>query len=137
VATRWDIVFFELKRNVVPARDFLDQCPAAVRAELLATVTAVRDGPPPSFRGGLRWQAMSGELGGIYEARDEYDKMLYRLFCALDRNAPQFGLSRPSIVLLGGTRKPKGTEVSAATYATVVTYRATYLASNPRAIAGA
>lgn len=131
---RWDVVFFELKRGTVPALDFLAQCPVGPRAELLATITAVRDGPPPAFRGGLRWHAMSGELGGIYEARDEHDKMLYRLFCALDRDGPDKGLDRPSVVLLGGTTKPKGTEVPAATYATIATYRGIYVAANPRPV---
>jgi hypothetical protein len=124
----------ELQRGKVPALDFLIGCPVPVRAALMATVTAVRDGPPPSFRGGLRWQVMHGDMGGIYEARDEHDKLLYRLFCALDRNGPKNGIDRPSVVLLGGARKAKGTEVSAGAYASVIGYKGLYMASNPRPV---
>jgi hypothetical protein len=134
---RWDVVFYELKKGQAPALDFLEMCPKVVRAELMATIGAVRDGPPPSFRGGLRWQAMHGDMGGTFEARDEHDKMLYRLFCILDRDGPANDLDRPSVVLLGGAKKPLDTEVSPAIYATIVAYRDNYLGSNPRPVLSA
>lgn len=108
--------------------------PTAARAELLATVIAVRDGPPPSFRGGQRWQVMKDDMSGIYEARDAHDKVLYRLFCLLDRNGPLHGLTRPSVVLLDGGLKPEGTEMNPSVYQRVARSRDRYVASSPRSI---
>jgi hypothetical protein len=57
----WRIHFFQ--RHVqsdptqsVPARDFLDRCPSAVTAKLVAVVKAVADAPPPAFSGGGKWR---------------------------------------------------------------------------------
>jgi hypothetical protein len=109
-------------------------CPVGVRAELLATVVAVRQAPPPAFRGGLRWQVMHGEMNGIYEARDRLEKSLYRLFCLLDRTGTDHGLDRPSIVLLCGGVKPDGTEMPPAAYSAAMAYRDHYNASKTRPI---
>ena len=74
----WDIEFFQRidkkAQPRVPARSFLDDCPTEVRAELLATLQAVRDAPPPAFSGGLRWHAMHGDMSGWFEARTKQER---------------------------------------------------------------
>lgn len=131
---KWDIVYFQERPGRVPADIFLAGCPTVARAELMATVVAVSDGPPPSFRGGQRWHVMKDEMSGICEARDAHNKVLYRLFCLLDRNGPSHGLTRPSLVLLDGGVKPEGTEMDASVYQRVARSRDRYLASNPRSV---
>lgn len=131
---KWDVVFYELTQGNVPALTFLMGCPVGVRASLLATVVAVREGPPPAFRGGLRWQVMHGEMRGIYEARDRLGKTLYRLFCLLDRLGTEHGLDCPSVVLLSGAAKPDGTEMNPAAYAAAMGYRDQYTAALTRPI---
>src|SRR5256885_6917361 len=131
---KWDVVLYQVAPAKVPALSFLMSCPVGVRGSLLATVVAVRDGPPPSFRGGLRWQVMHGEMSGIYEARDRLDKTLYRLFCLLDRNGPEHGLNRPSVVLLSGSSKADATEMNPAAHATAMGYRDQYMAAETRPI---
>src|SRR5690242_18285694 len=88
----WRIHFFRRHSaddpgEAVPARDFLDLCPAKVAATMIAVVRAVADAPPPSFGGGGKWEAMHAKMGGIYEARvDGPNRRHYRLFCLLERD---------------------------------------------------
>ncbi len=118
-----------------PARDFLDECPEAVRDELLATVLAVRNYPPPSFPTSTpRWTVMTETMGGVYEARDKLGKELYRLFCLLDRQAHQHGASAPLLVLLGGANKPVRTAMPNDVYEEIRLFRGHYLSTNPRPI---
>lgn len=132
----WGIEFFrrvdDHAQPQVPGRSFLNDCPIEVRAELLATLTAVRDAPPPAFSGGLRWQAMHGTMNGWYEARTKRGRTLYRLFCLLDRNGP--GLPGPSIIIVTGGAKPNETAFSDRFYASVRRLGDEYRASNPRSI---
>lgn len=132
----WAIEFFQrIAKNAqprVPARSFLDDCPTEVRAELLATLQAVRDAPPPAFSGGLRWHAMHGDMTGWFEARTKQGQTLYRLFCLLDRDGP--GLPGPSLILVTGGAKAKESAFSDAFYATVRSLGDEYRASNPRSI---
>jgi Txe/YoeB family toxin of Txe-Axe toxin-antitoxin module len=58
-----------------------------VAAEMQAVLEAVADAPPPSFSGGGKWEAMHGEMAGIYEIRVQGAGMNHRLFCSLERNA--------------------------------------------------
>jgi len=127
----------------VPARSFLDDCPTEVRAELLATLQAVRDAPPPAFSGGLRWHAMHGDMSGWFEARTKQERSkneartkqgqtLYRLFCLLDRDGP--GLPGASLIMVTGGAKAKESAFSDAFYATVRRLGDEYRASNPRSI---
>jgi hypothetical protein len=103
---------------------------------LLTVLAVVQVGPvgPLAFPTGTnRWRLMhkpskKGEvdMSGIFEARDEHNRVLYRLFCLLDRNAPAHG---PALVLLGGGSKPARTEMAQRVYRTIDGYRDDCLAS--------
>ncbi|HEX7672430.1 MAG TPA: hypothetical protein VF395_22705 [Polyangiaceae bacterium] len=53
----------------IPAQEFLDALPTAIAAKIIAVLDAVAGAPPPSFSGGGKWEAMHGEMSGIYEVR--------------------------------------------------------------------
>ena len=137
---RWQPVLYETSRGQWPAWDFLmgEQTPLEVRKELLMTVRAVLQVGPPRFPGSTqRWRLMHKpagkkevDLSGICEARDKHSGMLYRLFCLTDRDAPAHGLALPSLVLLGGVRKPTRTEVPQSEYRRIDRYRADYQATH-------
>lgn len=138
--TSWRIHFF--KRHAdddpmqsVPARDFLDRCPTAVAAKLIAVVKAVADAPPPAFSGGGKWEAMHGDMNGFYEVRvDGAKRHHYRLFCVLERDGAKVGLGGPSLVLITGKDKPFQTVLSSADYAEVRSLGREFLARTPRSI---
>jgi hypothetical protein len=134
-AQSWINVFYAEADRSVPARTFLDECPPTARQTLLAIVVAVRDAPPPSFPASMHWHVMTRDMRGIYEARDRQGNLLYRLFCLLDRKAPEHGLSAPALVLLSGGVKPVREEMDPRTYAAVRKQRDRYLSSSPRPIA--
>ena len=118
-AEPWLIHFFQRHVNddgsrTVPAMSFLDACPASVAATMQAVLEAVAAAPPPSFSGGGKWETMHGGMSGIYEVRDSYGGFNYRLFCLLERNAPDLG--GPSIVVLGGFAKPRRSPAAARDY---------------------
>lgn len=55
--------------------------PISVAAEFDAILEAVAKAPPPSFSGGGKWEAMHGDMAGIYEIpgeikRDELPTLL-------------------------------------------------------------
>ncbi|HEU5002771.1 MAG TPA: type II toxin-antitoxin system RelE/ParE family toxin [Actinomycetota bacterium] len=104
----WRIHFF--RRHVaddaaqsVPARAFLDALPRKVAAEFHAVLDAVAQAPPPSFSGGGKWEAMHGDMAGLYEIRIGAGDTNFRLFCILERDAADLGGS--SIIVLGGLQK--------------------------------
>lgn len=108
-ADRWLIHFFKRHKaddpeRSVPAIQFLNSCPEQVAAEIHAVLDAVADAPPPRFSGGGKWEAMHGDMTGIFEVRVSFKAHNYRLFCCLERDAKDLGGS--SIVALGGLRKP-------------------------------
>jgi hypothetical protein len=70
------------------------------------------------------------DLSGICEVRDKYSNKLYRLFCVIDRDAPEHGLAAPSLVLLDGVVKPVRTEVPQSEYRRIDRYRKDYWAKN-------
>ena len=133
----WDPQFFKRTDRrahpAVPALAWLQTVPDEVEAELIATIDAVVAGPPPSFRGGLRYQPMRDDMTGWFEARTKHRKTLYRLFCLHDREAP--GLPRPALVMITGGAKPNESAFSSAFYRSVRSLGAEYLASNPRSVA--
>lgn len=105
----WRVEFFQ--RHVdddpagsTPTTDFLDSVPAKVAAEIHAILNAVAAAPPPSFSGGGKWEAMHGEMAGVFEIRVGYKSTNYRLFCLLVRSDPR--LHGPSVVCLDGIAKP-------------------------------
>ena len=72
---------------------------------------------------------MHGEMKGFYEARDAYDGQLYRLFCILDRQAPEHGLDARAIVLVCGGSKRARSAMGDNVYKEALDYRADYLAT--------
>jgi Txe/YoeB family toxin of Txe-Axe toxin-antitoxin module len=50
----------------VPSVSFLDELPTKVAAEIQAVLEAVATAPPPAFSGGGKWEAMHGDMHGIY-----------------------------------------------------------------------
>ncbi|TMQ16844.1 MAG: hypothetical protein E6J90_23180 [Deltaproteobacteria bacterium] len=119
----------------VPAREFLDRCPTAVAAKLVAVVKAVADAPPPAFSGRGKWEAMHGDMNGFYEVRvDGPKRHHYRLFCVLEREGAKVGLGGPSLVVIAGKDKPFRTVLAAADYAEVRDLGREYLSHIPRSI---
>jgi hypothetical protein len=131
----WNIAFFSPPPGdgTPPAIKFLDEAPRKVRATMQAILEAVADAPPPRFGGGLQWQAMHGDMGGIYEARVKGpDKRLYRMFCLLERSAP--GLAAPTLICLTGLSKPVGTAFTDSEYRKVRRLRDTHESLSPRSV---
>ena len=133
----WDPHFFKRTdpqaNPAVPALAWLASVPDEVEAEIMATIDAVAQGPPPQFRGGLRYQPMYGDMTGWFEVRTKHRKRLYRLFCLQDRKAP--GLPRPALVMITGSDKPNESAFSKAVYRRVRALGEEYLASSPRSVA--
>lgn len=137
---RWQPVFYETAGGRRPAWDFLvgEEMPLGVRAELLVTIRAVLQVGPPRFPTSTpRWRLMHKpaskrevDLSGICEARDRHSNMLYRLFCVIDRDAPERGFAAPSLVLLDGVVKPIRMEVPQSEYRRIDRYRKDYRASH-------
>jgi len=105
----WLIDFIHRHRQDDPGQStsriaFLDTPPDKVAAEIQAVLEAVARAPPPSFSGGGKWEAMHGEMAGLYELRVQGRGANHRLFYLLERNADDLG--GPSIVCLGGLSKP-------------------------------
>lgn len=70
----WLIHFFQRHSDEdasapVPAMEFLASLPANTAAEFHAILNAVAKAPPPAFSGGGKWEAMHGDMAGIYEVR--------------------------------------------------------------------
>jgi hypothetical protein len=110
----------------------LQRVPDEVEAEIMATIDAVADGPPPRFRGGLRYMAMHGDMTGWFEVRTKHQKQLYRLFCLQDRKAP--GLPGPSLVMVMGGTKPTEAAFSNSFYRAIRQLGEEYLRSDPRSV---
>lgn len=110
-AEPWDVVYYQANDESVPADDFLDGCPTKVSAQFMAVLDDVAEAPPPRYSGGGRWEAMHGSMGGYYEVRAQGPKReQFRLFCILENGGPEEmmrrGLSRPTIAVITGMRKP-------------------------------
>jgi hypothetical protein len=104
----WRIHFFRRAAaddaaRATPALEFLDGVPAKITAEIHAVLDAVAEAPPPAFSGGGKWEAMHGDMAGLYEIRVQGAGKNHRLFCLLDRGED---LGGPSIVCIGGLSKP-------------------------------
>lgn len=117
-----------------PAEEFFTGCPESVAADLIHIVESVAAGPPPRYRGAGMWRAMRGEMGGFYEARVRGpDRLLYRLFCILEREAP--GLDGPSIVVICGMSKRNDSAFRDSDYAWVRALGKEYRRRVPRSVA--
>jgi len=136
VSKDWQVAVYETVDGKRPALEYLGgaKVPDQPRRELLLTVLAVVQMGPLEFPTGTkRWQLMRKpskkgdvDMSGIFEARDQHNRVLYRLFCLLDRDAPARG---PAVVLLGGGSKPDRTEMPQRVYKTIDGYRTDYLAT--------
>lgn len=136
----WYIHYFQRHQaddptQAVPGREFLAGCPMKVQAMMKAVLLAVAAAPPPAFSGGGKWEAMHGEMGGLYEVRvDGPGRRHYRLFCILERSGADVGLAGPSIVIIDGRSKPFRTEMSARDYAGVRSLGDEYRKRLPRSV---
>ena len=125
----WRIHFFQRHSDedasaLVPAIEFLASVPTNTAAEIHAILDAVAKAPPPAFSGGGKWEAMHGEMAGIYEVRVTSRGANHRLFCLLVRTAEQ--VSEPSIVCLGGLTKPVRSPAQPRDYALIRQYAAEF-----------
>lgn len=136
----WDVVYYRAPDKTIPAAEFLDSCPTKVEAEILATLAAVAEAPPPKFSGGGKWEAMHGDMNGYYEVRAQGPKReQFRLFCILE-NADRTelrgrGLPGPAIAVITGMRKPSRTKFSTGDYKKVRRLGKDYKSKVPRPIA--
>ena len=135
-ARAWQIAVYETENGKRPALEYLcgAKVPDQPRRELVLTVLAVVQIGPLEFPTGTkRWQLMHKpskkgqvDMSGIFEARDQHDRALYRLFCVVDRQA----IGGPAVVLLGGAIKPDRTEMPQRVYRTIDGYREDYRATH-------
>jgi hypothetical protein len=136
----WDVVFYRAVEGTIPAADFLASCPTKVEAEMLATLEAVAEAPPPKFSGGGKWEAMHGDMNGYYEVRAQGPRReQFRLFCILENadrtELDKRGLPGPAIAVITGMRKPSRTKFSAGDYKRVRRLGDDYKSKAPRSIA--
>ncbi len=139
-----EVVYFRRHRDddpaeTIPGRDFLQSCPAGVRAKFAAVLVAVAGAPPHRFAGGGYWEAMHGDMAGWFEVRVDGPKPSggkgrhhYRLYCLLDFDAE--GRDKPLLVVVTGMDKPFRTTLSAADYAAVRKLGEEYRGRNPRSV---
>ncbi len=125
---KWRIHFFQRDSHddpsaSVPARDFLDTVPTKIAAEIHAVLSAVAGAPPPAFSGGGKWEAMHGQMAGIYEIRVQGAGRNHRLFCVLDCGDD---LGGPSIVCIDGLSKPPRQPASGRDYRRIRRYVAEF-----------
>lgn len=124
----WLIHFFQRHQDdgstAVPAIEFLESLPAKTAAEFHAILDAVAKAPPPAFSGGGKWEAMHGDMAGIYEIRVTARGANHRLFCLLVRTSERLG--GPSIVCLGGLSKPVRSPAHPRDYARIMQYAAEF-----------
>ncbi len=133
----WQIVFFR-RGEEAPGRAWLQTVDKDVRRQYLIWLAALRTWKPGPYALPTSvpwWRAMKDEMKGIYEMRDQHGKTNYRLFCLLDTNAPDHGLSAPVVVVLDGASKPEETKMKEREYRRVRAYRDVYLGTDPRPIA--
>lgn len=132
----WHIAYFirhpdDDRAQAAPGRDFLTACPSRVASTIEHILRAVADGPPPAFPGGAMWQAMHGDLRGCHEVRVRHGRLLYRVFCRLDRDA---ATERNLLTVIDGAVKPVGTSLPPALYARVRRHVDEYLSRTPRSL---
>lgn len=78
---------------------------------------------------------MHEEMAGIYEARVDFNKTHYRLFCVLDRNEKKSKrLEENTLVIIDGESKPYRTTIPRKRYAVIRALADEYLAREPRSI---
>jgi hypothetical protein len=110
--------------------------PSERRRQLLGWAEAIRRWAPGpyAFPPGLQWQPMHEAAKGCFEIREEHDKMLYRLFCVVDRKAVESGLTNPVVCFLDGASKAANSALPASVYTALGAMRKEYLSTNPRRV---
>jgi hypothetical protein len=111
-----------------------------IDAEFVAVLDAVAVAPPPQFAGGGKWEAMHGSMGGWHEIRlTGPGREQFRLFCVLENAANEEllrrGLTKPTIAVVTGMRKPWRTKFSETDYSRVRRLGDEHKANHPRRIA--
>lgn len=140
LAGPWGIAYYRAADGRVPGQEFLVSCPLKVRATLRAVLEAVREAPPPAFSGGGKWEAMHGDMAGIYEVRvTGPGRRHYRLFCVLENGThaelASRGLDGPYLIILNGLVKANATLFTRRVYTEQVRHLADhYRATMPRPI---
>lgn len=129
----YDIVFYVHDDESMPAEDFLDSCPDSVQDDFAAILIAVATSPPHKFAGGGMWEAMHGDMKGWYEARKDFQRRHYRLFCLLDTKAE--GRAKPLLVVVDGRDKARGTVIDDKEYRKIRSLGERYRKTQPRPIA--
>jgi hypothetical protein len=129
-----DVVYFKrIRDSSVPAREFLRDCPASVRAKFSAVLVTVASAPPKKFSGGGYWEAMHGEMIGWYEVRvSGPNRRQFRLFCFLDYQA--IGEENPLLSVITGMDKAFQTVFKASEYQKVCLLGLEYWSVNPRSL---
>lgn len=125
----WLVHFFQRSTAddpaaTVPALEFFDTIPNKAAAEIHAVLDAVAEAPPPAFSGGGKWEAMHGDLAGLYEVRVRGGGKNHRLFCLLLRDEESLGGS--SIVCLGGLSKLPRQAAAPKDYKQIIKYRSEF-----------
>lgn len=125
----WLIYFFQRHSDEdasapVPAIEYFASLPGKAAAEFHAILNAVAKAPPPAFSGGGKWEAMHGDMSGIYEVRVTSPGANHRLFCLLVRTSERLG--GPSIICLGGLTKPARSAAQPRDYARIRQYAAEF-----------
>jgi hypothetical protein len=133
-----DVVFFRRHHEddpgqTVPGREFLNACPAKVRATMRAVLTQVAAAPPKRFAGGGYWEAMKGEMTGWFEVRVNGPRRYhYRLFCRLDYEAKD--RPKPLLIVVCGLGKPFRTQLADTDYQRVRDLGEECMRRNPRSL---
>jgi hypothetical protein len=132
----WKNAFYVTAKGKAPALDWLNGLPSKRRRQLLGWAEAIRRWSPGpyAFPPGLQWQPMHDDAKGCFEIREEHDKMLYRLFCVVDRKALDNGLTNPVMCFLDGASKPSNSALPASIYTALGMMRKEYLLTNPRRV---
>lgn len=135
----WAVVYLRVPATgALPGYEFLESCPPAVQADLVAIMKAVADAPPPAVSGGGKWEAMTGPMRGVYQAKTDGfasgSRMHYRVFCLLERREDVSGLPGPSLIIIAGMVKPFLTRFTERDYAEVRALADDFLAREPRCV---
>lgn len=122
----WQVAFYEAPDGELPGLSWLDSFPDEPRKQLISIIIAVAQRPPPSFpASGSMWAVMEKDMAGLFEARDEHDGWLYRIFCVLDRDSH----AKPTVVVISGGKKPERTVMESWIYKEAQRHRDGYTAS--------
>lgn len=136
----WDVAFYKRREpgddfDSAPGQDWLDTFPDEVAVDLIGIVREVAARPPQRFSTGTpMWQVMHDDMAGLCEARKKRGKTLYRLFCLLDRDGPEHGLKKPTVVVISGGEKPQETEMPDWVYQDARSFRDNYRSSSRRPV---